>query len=158
MYDVERLRKNSDPIAEYLNNSIKETAAFKENVEGYELDADVAKKLKKFVEDYVVFDFSAEWCPDCQRNIPVLGLIAEETGLEVNIFGHLMRDPEKPKGYWRVPPSPAEVEEFKVKRIPTIIVLSKEGDKIGEIIESPPEGKSLEEALLDIFEVSHTAQ
>jgi len=155
MYDIERLRKNSDPVAKYLSNSIKETSAFRENLEEYELDADVAKKLK-FVEDYVVFAFSAEWCPDCQRNIPVLGLIAKETGLEVNVFGHLMRDPEKPKGYWRIPPSPAEVEKFKVEKIPTIIVLTKEGNKIGEIIENPPEGKSLEEALLDILEARQT--
>jgi len=78
-------------------------------------------------------------------------LISEATGLEVRVFGHLMRDPKRSRGYWSIPPSPEEVEEFSVRRIPTIFVLDREGRVMGEIVESPPAGKSLEAALLDIL-------
>lgn len=62
-----------------------------------------------------------------------------------------MRDPTKPKGYWRIPPSPLEVEEFTVRKISTIVVIDEKGEKTEEIIENLPEGKTLEEALLDII-------
>jgi len=152
IHDLVSLRKSSEPVAEYLAASSREAAAFSTNAEKYELDRDITERLKDYVEGVVVFTFSAEWCPDCHRHIPVLGLIAEATGLEVKVFGHLMRDPKRPKGYWAIPPSPAEVEEFNVRKIPTIVILDTEGNKIGEIIENPPEGKSLEEALLGILE------
>jgi thiol-disulfide isomerase/thioredoxin len=152
MYDLNTLRNNSEPVAEYLSTSSRETPAFEENRRAYAPDSDVVTKLKRFVDEVFVIAFSAEWCPDCHRNIPILGLIAEEAGLEINIFGHLMRAPEKPRGNWRIPPSPAEVEEFDVRKIPTIVVLNSDGDKIGEIVEKPPMGVSLERALLDIVE------
>ena len=59
---------------------------------------------------------------------------------------------KKPKGYWRIPPSAPEVEEFQVRLIPTIVILSKEGKIIGKIIVDPPKNKTLEEALLEILE------
>ncbi len=63
-----------------------------------------------------------------------------------------MRDLNKTEGIWRMPPSPPEVEVFNVRKIPTIIVLDLEGNKLGEVIENPPADKNLEEALLDILE------
>lgn len=152
MYDLIRLRKNSEPVGEYLCSSRKVTNVFEESIGDYKLAAETIKKLSRYVGGAVVFAFSAEWCPDCHRNIPILGVISEETGLEINIFGHLMRDLKKTRGIWRIPPSPAEVEEFNVRKISTIIVLDLEGNKIGEIIENPPTDKNLEEALLDILE------
>jgi len=62
-----------------------------------------------------------------------------------------MRDPMKPKGYWKIPPSPPEVEDFTVRKIPTIVVIDEKDEKTEEIIENSPEGKTLEEALLDII-------
>jgi len=152
MYDIKKLRKNSESIFEYILTSSKDISAFRENVAKCELDKEVTSRLENYKDDVVVFAFSAEWCPDCQRHIPVLGLIAESTGIEVNVFGHLMRDPKMPKGYWRIPPSPPEVEEFAVRKIPTIVILDNGGNKVGDIVENPPEGKTLEKALLDIVE------
>jgi len=152
MYDLVQLRKNSEPVNEYLISSRKVTNAFEESIRDYKLANDTKKKLRAYVGEAVVFAFSAEWCPDCHRNIPILGVIAEETGLEINIFGHLMRDLKKTGGIWRIPPSPPEVQEFNVRKIPTIIVLDLEGNKLGEIIENPPADKNLEEALLDILD------
>jgi thiol-disulfide isomerase/thioredoxin len=151
MYDLCKLRRGSEPVDGYLSSSSKEAPSFAKRFSEYRLDPDVTEKLKKYSGEVVVFAFSAEWCPDCQKNIPVLGLISETTGLEVRIFGHLMRDPKKPKGFWKIPPSPAEVEEFQVRKIPTIIVIDRRGTKVGEIIENPQEGRTLEEALLDML-------
>jgi thiol-disulfide isomerase/thioredoxin len=152
MYDLEKLVKNSEKVSTYISISSKDTSAFKENYEKYVLNDESLLGLKNHKEDVLIFAFSAEWCPDCQKHIPTLGLIAVSTGIEVKIFGHLMRDPETPKRYWRIPPSPPEVEEFNVRKIPTIVILDKKGKKIGCIVENPPEGKTLEKAILDIIE------
>jgi len=95
--------------------------------------------------------FSAEWCPDCFRNVPVLGLVSEETGLEVRVFGHLMRNIKDPDEKWAIPPSPPEVKTYQVIKIPLITVLNQDGEKLGEIVENPSEGVTLEDAILDIL-------
>ena len=78
-------------------------------------------------------------------------LTPEATGLEVRVFGHIMRDPKSDSRKWAVPPSPREVEEFKVAKIPYIVVLSAGGDKLGEVVENPRPGLTLEEELLGIL-------
>lgn len=152
MYNLEKLIKNSEKVSEYLSASSVKVPAFKENYEKYALKNDTIDRLKGHREDVLIFAFSAEWCPDCQRHIPTLGLIADSAGIQVNIFGHLMRDPKSSKSRWRIPPSPPEVEAFDIRRIPTIILLNRKGQKIGDIIENPPKGTSLEKAILEILE------
>jgi len=152
MYDVAKLRGNSEPILEYLEGSKVKTDRFMERFHGYKLDHGVAEKIKKHAGEAVAFVFSAEWCPDCQRNVPVLALIHEATGLEVRVFGHIMRDSKSNTRRWAVPPSPREVDEFNVAKIPYIVVLDKKGAKMGEIVENPRPGLTLEEELLGILE------
>jgi len=152
MYKVAELRKRSEPILEYLEKSKEKTDRFIEQFHGYKLDHETTDKIKRHAGEALAIVFSAEWCPDCYRNVPVLGLIHEATGLEVRVFGHLMRDPKSNTRKWAVPPSPPEVGEFNVAKIPYIIVLNKKGEKMGEIIENPPQGKTVEQALLDILE------
>ncbi len=107
--------------------------------------------LKKYVKGNVIFLFSAEWCPDCHRNIPVLDLIREATGFEVRVFGHMMKNAKDSVKKWAVPPSPKEVEEFGVTKIPYIVIMDMKGNKLGEIIENPPQGNTLEESILEIL-------
>jgi thiol-disulfide isomerase/thioredoxin len=152
MFDLEKLVNNSENVSDYLLTSSNKTMAFKENLEKYKPDEETINKLKNYTEKVLLFAFSAEWCPDCQKHVPALGKIAVSTGIKVKIFGHLMRDPKRPKGYWSIPPSPPEVEMFNVRRIPTIIILDREGNGLGQIVENPPEGKTLEKALLAIIE------
>jgi len=148
---LERLRRKSEAIADYLSRASEMAPAFALQFEEYDLDGEIIEELKEYVDEVVVILFSAEWCPDCFRNVPILGLVAESTGIEVRVFGHLMRNTENPNEIWRIPPSPVEVNKFNVTKIPLIIVLTKNGEKIGEIVENPSEGISLEKALLDIF-------
>lgn len=152
MYDLEQLVKNSENVSDYISASSMKAPAFGENYEKYKLNNQIIDGLKRHKEDIVIFAFSAEWCPDCQKHIPTLGLVAETAGIEVNIFGHLMRDAKSPKSYWRIPPSPSEVETFNVKKIPTIILFDRKGQKIGDIIENPPNGIDLETAILQLVE------
>jgi thiol-disulfide isomerase/thioredoxin len=152
MYDVPKLRRNSEPILVYLEGSKAKTDRFMERFYGYKLDHEAAEKIRKHAGEAVVFVFSAEWCPDCYRNVPVLALIHEATGLEVRVFGHIMKDPKSNTRKWAVPPSPVEVEEFKVAKIPYIVVLDKRGVNMGEIVENPRPGLTLEEELLGILE------
>jgi thiol-disulfide isomerase/thioredoxin len=150
-YDVAKLRKGSEAVHDYVSTPSKAKEAFDKRRTEYKLDAAVIKELKKKAKDYTIIVFSAEWCPDCMRNVPVLDLIAEATGIEVRVFGHIMRDAKSNTRKWAVPPSPPEVDEFNVPKIPLIVVLNKDGEKAGEIVENPPPGKTVEQALLAIM-------
>jgi len=150
-YDLEAIMSNSESVADYLKSSEEKTPRFAECKSTYKLNKETVEKIKAYASSAVVVVFSAEWCPDCFRNVPVLSLISEETGLKVRVFGHLMRNVKDPDEKWAIPPSPPEVKAFNVIKVPLITVLNKEGEKLGEIIENPPEGQTLERGLLDIL-------
>lgn len=150
--ELSNLRQRAVNINRYIDSipsPFKEK--FLEHKKVYKIKTDVIEKLKPLAEDYVIVVFSAEWCKDCAANIPILALISEATGLEVMVFGGLKRDPLNPNRKWSVPPSPPEVEIFHVDKIPYILVLSAEGEKIGEIIENPRKGLTLEEEIFEII-------
>jgi len=150
-YELAAIMSNSESVAGYLKSSEEKTPKFADRKATYKLNKDTVEKIKAYADNAVVVVFSAEWCPDCYRNVPVLDLISEKTGLEVRVFGHLMRNVKDPNEKWAIPPSPPEVKKFNVIKIPLITVLNEEGEKLGEITENPPEGQTLERALLDIL-------
>ena len=152
MYDLDKIRAGSEPVLEYVENCREEAPSFHEQYESYLLDEEAVTKIRCHSGRVVVVVFSAEWCPDCHRNVPILALLSREAGLEVRVFGHLIRDAKNDGRRWRIPPSPPEVDDFDVVKIPHIAVLDMNGEVVGEIIENPPEGKTLEQALLDILE------
>jgi len=151
-FDLKQIRANTDPGATYVATPSKALEPFAKRRAEYKLEEAAAKKLKKSAGKALVVVFSAEWCPDCYRNVPVLDMINEATGLEVLVFGHLMRDAKSNTRKWAVPPSPEEVEAFNVQKIPYMVVLNAEGEKLGEIVENPPAGKTLERTLADILQ------
>jgi thiol-disulfide isomerase/thioredoxin len=150
-YDIAKLKRGSESVNDYVSAPSKAKDAFDKRRAEYKLDAASVKELKKRAKDFFIVVFSAEWCPDCMRNVPVLDMIAEATGLEVRVFGHIMRDAKSNTRKWAVPPSPPEVEEFSVQKIPYMVVLKKDGEKAGEIVENPPQGMTMEQALLAIM-------
>lgn len=145
------IRKKTVSISQYIE-SLKQP--FKEKFvarkHSYTLNQEAIAGIKKFANKYLIVAFSAEWCKDCAANIPVLALISQKTGLEVRVFGGLMKDPLSHERKWRIPPSPPEVEIFNVDKIPLIIVFDKDGKEIGKIVENPHE-LTLEEELLKII-------
>ena len=124
-----------------------------ERLKTYRLKEEVVEELKSYADKLFVVVFSAEWClKDCAPNVPVLALLADKAGLNVRVFGGLIRDPLNPKERWRIPPSPPEVKDFKVEKVPTIIVFDISGRELGKIIEEPSPGRTLEEEMLQLAE------
>lgn len=152
MYNIALLVSLSTDVKDYIESSSKKVPGFMERYDSYLLENEMTTKIQCHYDKYIIFAFSAEWCEDCIRNIPILARIQEETGLITRIFGHLVLDAKTPTRRWRIPPSPKEVEIFNVDKTPSIYILDKNGNKIGEIIENPPPGKTLEAAILDILE------
>jgi thiol-disulfide isomerase/thioredoxin len=149
--NLSEIRKKTVSASKYID-SLK--SPFREKFltrkHTYKLNQEAIANIKEFADKYLIVAFSAEWCKDCTANIPVLALLCEETGLEVRVFGGLMKDPLSHERKWRVPPSPPEVEIFNVDKIPLMILLDKEGREIGRIVENPHE-PTLEEELLKII-------
>jgi thiol-disulfide isomerase/thioredoxin len=153
--NLSEIREKTAPVKEYLD-SLEQPfrEKFSTRKQTYQLKLEVVSQLKKFANNYIIVAFSAEWCKDCAINIPVLALISEATGLEVRIFGGLKKDPLSQTRKWRIPPSPPEVETFKVDKIPLILLFDNDGKTIGRIIENPQE-PTLEEEVLKIILQKH---
>ena len=151
MYNIPILVVRSEDVKEYIESNKEKAPKFMDRYESYMIEKDTATNIKCYSDNYIIFAFSAEWCKDCARNIPVLARVQEETGLITRIFGHVIRDAKSSTKIWRIPPSPEELELFNVTKIPSIYILDKNGDKVGEIIENPPPGKTLETTILDIL-------
>lgn len=113
----------------------------------YRLNEEARNQLQKVAQDYAIIAFSAQWCKDCMTNIPVLYLLAEVTGIEVRIFAGIKKDPLSHTRKWRIPPSPREMETFKIEKIPTIIIFDNQGHEIGRIVENPKLAPTLEQEI-----------
>jgi hypothetical protein len=150
--DLSDIRKKTVSVGQYID-SLKEP--FKEKFlarkQTCRLQREAVDQLKRFAEEYVIIVFSAAWCKDCAENIPVLSLISETTGLEVRVFGGLMKDPLSQVCKWRIPPSPPEVITFEVDKIPLMIIVDLRGNEIGRVIESPKRWPTLEQELCEII-------
>ena len=152
IHNLDKIRKQTISVREYLLEVSSENPIFKQKYDEYRIDKNIIRKLSEHADNTMIVSFSAEWCKDCHNNIPALDHISDATGIEVRVFGHLMRDAKGSKRRWRIPPSPVEVDEFNVIKIPHIVILTQKGESLGEIIENPQEGVSLEKAILDILE------
>ena len=157
--DLQAMKANSEPVEDYITTPSDATEAFTQRLRDYKLNPKVAEKLKAYAKRIYIFSFSAEWCPDCIRNVSVLKLIQDATGIEVRVLGNIMRDaknrnPSTSEEKWKIPPSPPELLDFKVFNIPYIAVLDAHGKELGAVIENPPIDKTLEEALLAILETA----
>ncbi len=150
--DLSEVRKKTVLVDQYID-CIKQpfSERFLTRKQTYQLKLETVNQLKEFTNKYLIVAFSAEWCKDCAANIPVLALISEATGLEIRVFGGLKRDPLNPKRKWRIPPSPPEVETFKVDKTPTIILIDRDGKEVERIIENPKYTPTLEQELYEII-------
>jgi len=150
--DVSDIRKKTVSVTQYID-SLEQP--FKEKIltkkQAYKLQPEAVEQLRRSAEKCVVIVFSAAWCKDCAENIPVLSLISETTGLEVLVFGGLMKDPLSQVCKWRIPPSPPEVITFEVDKIPLMIIVDMNGREIGRVVESPKKMPTLEQELCEII-------
>lgn len=117
----------------------------------YQLNREAVGYLKENSGKYMVVAFSASWCKDCAKSISVLAMLSDAVGLEVRIFGALKKDPLSSVSKWRIPPSPPEVEPFRVDKIPLIIVFDEEGKEVGRMVETPKSASSVECEISEII-------
>ena len=150
--NLSEIRKRAVPVSEYidgLDEPFKEKYLARKQT--YQLQTDTINELKKHARNYIIVVFSASWCKDCAQNIPVLALIAENTELEIRVFGGLKGDPLSHTSKWRIPPSPPEVITFNVEKIPLVIILDLNGVELGRIVESPKRCPTLEQEICEII-------
>jgi thiol-disulfide isomerase/thioredoxin len=151
-FDLSEIRKKTVSADQYIDNleqPLKEK--YLSRKQAYKLQPEAVDQLRRFAEKYVAIVFSATWCKDCAENVPVLSLISEATGLEVRVFGGLMKDPLSHVCKWRIPPSPPEVITFEVDKIPLIIIVDLHGKEMGRVIESPKRWPTLEQELYEMM-------
>ncbi len=154
--DLDVIIKKTVSPDDYIRNMEEPfRAAFFRRMDDYRIENASLDELQSAAGKYVIIAFSAGWCKDCVLNIPILDLIARATGLEVRVFGGLVRDPLNLNSKWRIPPSPVEVRTFGVDKIPVIIISRKDGKEIGRIIEHPRPGFTLEREIIGIIERDH---
>lgn len=150
--DIEDVLRRAIPIQDYLASlKAEDKRKYDQRRETYTPKKEVLDALKAQKDKFIIFVIGASWCKDCATHIPVLDLIREATGLEIQVLNGVKADPLNPNRQWAVPPSPPEVDTFCITRIPTILVLSKDGREIGRITEHPEITPTLEEELLHIM-------
>jgi thiol-disulfide isomerase/thioredoxin len=151
--NLSEIRKKTVPAEQYvsaLDQPFRDY--FLATKQTYRLQPEATNQLRGLADKYVVVAFSAGWCKDCAKYIPVLALISEATGLEVRVFGGIKKDPLSHTCKWRIPPSPPEVRTFGIDKLPIIIVFDTDGREIGRIIETPRQWPTLEQELYALIE------
>lgn len=153
--EIEAARQKATPVEEYLPSIIKLYRwKFMNTRKDYQLAGAAVASLEPSAKDYFVLAFSAAWCEDCSKYIPVLALLAEATGLEVRVFGKIKTDPLSQDSLWRIPPSPPEVLTFDVQKLPWILLYDRQGNEIGRIVEQPSQADTIEEELVAFIRAS----
>ncbi len=152
MVDLDNIRTRTVSAIEYIDKMEgKDGDLFREYYDGYEIDMKMVEEIKKLADGMTIVVLSASWCKDCKFALPVLRHLQEKIGLEVRVFGKIKTDPLNPDRQWAVPPSPPEVDEWKVRSIPWIIIFDKNGNEVATIIEKPESQPTLEAEIAHVL-------
>lgn len=152
MIDFEDIRKRTTNIKGYIDNlPDKDKDIVMESYEEYKLNIEAANELKDLLKDLKVVIFSAPWCGDCKRAMPVLLHLENEYNLDAMVFGEIKTDPLNKDVKWRVPPSPPEINEWGATAIPWFEFFDSKGNRVAILIEKPKVKETLEEEMLYIL-------
>jgi len=132
------------------------------NYKTYEPKRDALEKikdiLKKKHEKLKIVSLGADWCPDCNRNVPRMIKIKEvlkSTDVDLKILYGIMVDAlhKKNEAIWHKKRSPPEAldPKFNLKKIPTFYFFKADDELIGTIVENPKWESTLEEDMLEIL-------
>lgn len=132
------------------------------NYKIYEPNEDVIKKIKEILknknEKLKIVSLGADWCPDCNRNVPRMIKIIEfmeSNDVDLKILYGIMVDAlhKKNEAIWHKKRSPPEAidPKFNLKKIPTFYFFKADDELIGTIVENPKWESTLEEDLLEIL-------
>jgi hypothetical protein len=129
------------------------------NYKSYKPKGEALDEIKKFLknknEKLKIVSLGADWCPDCNRNVPrMIKLIklmnSDDVDLKI-LYGIMVNALHKPgEAIWHKKRSPPEAlsPKFNLKKIPTFYFFNANDDLIGIIEENPK--STLEEDLLEI--------
>ncbi|MHA1913058.1 MAG: thioredoxin family protein [Promethearchaeota archaeon] len=129
----------------------------------YEPKMEIIDKIKKFLKDknekLKIVTLGADWCPDCNINVPRMIKIvklmdSDDVDLKI-LYGIMVNALHKPgETIWHKKRSPPEAVDpkFDLKKIPTFYFFKENNDLIGIIVENPKYESTLEEDLIEILE------
>ena len=111
--------------------------------DGYEVDTELTNAISN-PGQYTYEVFLGTWCGDSRREVPRMKKIFSEMGIDMSnvLIVTLDRDKISPNG---------EQEGKDIRYVPTLIV-SKDNQEIGRIVESPSSETATLES--DLFEIS----
>lgn len=131
------------------------------NYKVYEPKVDILKEIKAVFtnnnEQLKIVALGADWCPDCNKNIPrMIKLVKKLNTNDVEfriLYGIMVNALHKPgETLWHKTRSPPEAvnPKFELEKIPTFYFFNKNGDYLGQIKENPK--KTIEEDTLEIIQ------
>lgn len=152
MLDFNDIRKRTTNVRGYIDAlSEKDKEAVMHIYEEYQLNEAALKELRQLTTGLRVVAFSAAWCGDCKRAMPVMLHLEEKLGLDIMVFSGIKTDPLNKDVQWRVPPSPPEINEWGVTAIPWFDFFDAEGKRVGTLIEKPTIMPTLEEEIVHVL-------
>jgi thiol-disulfide isomerase/thioredoxin len=152
MVDLNNIRSRTTNVQGYIDElREKDKDDIIDAYNEYKLDIAVVDKLRDILKDLTVVVFSAAWCGDCKRAMPVMLHLEEQLGLEVMVFSKIKTAPLNPDRQWAVPPSPPEVNEWGATAIPYFVFFDSDGNKIATITEKPKVKDTLEAEILHVL-------
>ncbi len=130
--------------------------------ESYEPKSNIIEKIRDLLKDkkekLKIVALGAEWCPDCNRNLPHMIKIVENIkteNIEFRILYGIMVDGlhKSGKKIWHKTRSPLEATDpkFDLKAIPTFYFFNNSGEYLDVIVENPGYQSTLEEDILKIL-------
>lgn len=135
------------------------------NYKTYEPKKEILEELAQLLtlknESLKILVLGAEWCPDCNKNVPRMIKIIrniKNVKIEFKILYGIMKNalhkPDEP--IWHKTRSPPEAVDpkFDLKAIPTFYFFDSSGTLLGVIIENPKNNFTLEEEMLSIIKSS----
>jgi thiol-disulfide isomerase/thioredoxin len=144
---------------EYLKKYGDKTESY---YKAYEPKEDALEEIKTLLknknEKLKIVSLGADWCPDCNRNVPRMIKIIElmkSTEVDLKILYGIMVNAlhKKNEAIWHKKRSPPEAldPKFNLKKIPTFYFFKANDKLIGTIVENPKWESTLEEDLLEIL-------
>ncbi|GAG83558.1 unnamed protein product, partial [marine sediment metagenome] len=133
------------------------------NYKAYEPKVDVLERIKDLLEKknekLKIVALGADWCPDCNRNVPrmiknIKTIKSNNIDLRI-LYGIMVNALHKPgETIWHKKRSPPEAldPKFDLKKIPTFYFFNGNDDLIGIIVENPKWESTLEDDILEILE------
>jgi thiol-disulfide isomerase/thioredoxin len=133
------------------------------NYNNYEPKMGILEKINNFLKDkkekLKIVALGADWCPDCNINVPhmikiVNSMNSDKVDLKI-LYGVMVNALHKPgETIWHKKRSPPEAVDpkFDLKKIPTFYFFRENNDLIGIIVENPKWESTLEDDLIEILE------